>query len=91
MNDIIQHEENRLLNIEAAAQALAEATAIEEVTDSRNYAEAVRLVAKQAKAGLEVQNQATDLKLRAERRGGEMLVSIERESGKQTSSTLMEN
>jgi hypothetical protein len=77
-NDIIRFEERRLLNIEAALQLLAEAKTIEEVTEIRSYAEAVRLVARQAKAGLEAQNQAAELKLRAERRAGEMLATMER-------------
>jgi len=76
--DIIRYEEKRLLNIEAAAQLLADARTIQEVAEVRNYAEAVRLVARQAKAGLEVQNQAAEIKLRAERRAGEMLAEIER-------------
>jgi hypothetical protein len=76
--EIMKHEEHRLLNIEAASQLLAEANTIEEVTEIRNYAEAVRLVARQAKAGLQVQNQAAEIKLRAERRAGEMLASIKR-------------
>lgn len=76
--DIIQYEQNRLLNIEAAVKLLAEARDIREVTEIRNYAEAVRLVARQAKAGLQAQNEAAELKLRAERRAGEMLAAIER-------------
>lgn len=86
--DIVQYEEKRLLNIEAAAQLLIDARSIEEVAEVRNYAEAVRLVAKQAKAGLQVQNEAAELKLRAERRAGEMLAVIERTSGGNASSFL---
>ena len=78
VTDIIQYEQSRLLNIEAATLLLAEAREIQEVTEIRNYAEAVRIVAKQAKAGLEAQNQAAELKLRAERRAGEMLASMDR-------------
>ena len=73
---IVQYEEQRLSTIEAATRLLAEAKTIEEVAEVRNYAEAVRLVARQAKAGLGAQNQAAELKLRAERRGGEMLEQL---------------
>lgn len=86
MTDLVLFENKRLVNIEAAKQLLYEARDIQEVTSIRDYAEAVRLVARQAKAGLEVQNEAAEIKLRAERRAGEMLASIDRESGKQTSS-----
>ncbi len=92
MHDLaIRHEETRLLNIDAAKQLLADALNIQDVTEIRDYAEAVRLVARQAKAGLEAQNQAAEIKLWAERRGGEMLASIERQRGEQTSSIARTN
>ena len=78
MTDIIQFESHRLRNVEAAIQLLEEAKTIEEVTHIRDYAEAVRLVARQAKVGLRAQNEAAEIKLRAERRAGEMLAQIPR-------------
>lgn len=42
----------------------------------RDKAEALRLYTKQAKHGLEMQNQCAELKLRSERKGGELLPGI---------------
>jgi hypothetical protein len=78
MTDIIQFENKRLLNIEAACQLLTEAKTIEEVAAIRNHAEVVRVYAQQVKAGLQAQNEAAEIKIRAERRAGEMLAAIER-------------
>ncbi len=47
---------------------LAKAETLEEITDIRSRAEAVRVWAKSAAMGLEAQNRAAELKLRAERK-----------------------
>ena len=47
-------------------------------------AEAIRKYAAVSGAGLDVQNGGAELKLRAERKGGELCLEIEREPGKRT-------
>jgi len=56
-----------------AKHAIAECKTIDEVKDIRDRAEALRQYAKQAHESLEVQNDIAEIKLRAERRAGEML------------------
>ena len=63
----------QLVRFEAARRALAEARTIDEVKDVRDKAEALRLYMKQAGQGLEMQNGVAEIKLRAERRAGELL------------------
>jgi len=53
--------------------ALAEAHRIDEVKQIRDQAEAMRQYIKQQKGSLVMQNQAAEIKIRAERRAGEML------------------
>lgn len=48
----------------------------------RAIAEALKAYAKQAKEGLKAQNDIAEIKIRAERRMGEMLKDVEREPGK---------
>jgi hypothetical protein len=56
-----------------AYTALARATKLADVVSIRDQAEAVRVVCAKAKASLAVQNQATELRLRAERKAGQLL------------------
>jgi phage N-6-adenine-methyltransferase len=62
-----------LVRFDAARHALAEARSVDEVKDVRDRAEALRLYMKQAGHGLEMQNDVAEIKLRAERRAGELL------------------
>ena len=52
---------------------------MEEVSPIRDIAEAARTYARAAKLGLEAQNHATEIKLRAERKAGELLGELERD------------
>ena len=79
--------DNVLMKFDVARQAIAEATSIDEVKQIRDKAEAVRLYVKQQGESLEMQNEIATIKLRAERKAGELLAEIERvENGKSPSS-----
>lgn len=72
---------NLLITLDAAKQALTQASSLADVLDIRDKAEAVRVYAKAASQSLELQNRAAEIKLRAERRAGEILKKIEKDKG----------
>lgn len=57
---------------EAAKVAIAKCARLDEVKDIRDRMEALKAYAKQAREGLEVQNNIAEVKIRAERRIGEL-------------------
>jgi hypothetical protein len=59
-----------------AGQALAEARSFEEIKEIRDKAEAVRKYAQSASLGLDIQNRAAEVKLRAERQAGRLLAEM---------------
>ncbi len=65
--------QTRLINFDRAREALALAHSIDEVKQIRDQASALLAYIKQQKGSFEMQNQAAEIKLRAERRAGEML------------------
>lgn len=65
--------ETDLIYLTQAQQALAKLTTVEDVKEVRDRAEALRIYVRRSKKGIEMQNQAAEVKLRAERRGGEIL------------------
>lgn len=68
--------------ISAAKSALAKASTIDDVKEIRDKAEAIRMYVRAAGESLQVQNAAADIKLRAERKAGEMLSAMELKPGK---------
>lgn len=70
-----------LQRLEEACRLLAEARSIDEVKAIRDMAEAARVYARQAQLGLNAQNHAAEIKLRAERRAGELLAEMPKRDG----------
>ena len=66
-----------LEKLSQARQWLSEAKTLEDVKHIANIAEAARVYARAAKLGLEAQNEAAEIKLRAERMAGEMLAQLD--------------
>jgi hypothetical protein len=62
-----------LTRLETACRLLAEARSVDEVRSIRDVAEAARVHACEVRLGLEAQNDAAEIKLRAEQRLGELL------------------
>jgi N6-adenosine-specific RNA methylase IME4 len=61
--------------LSSAALMLAEVESVDEAKHIRDKAEALRVYARQAGMGLETQNRCAELKLRAERKAGELLAA----------------
>lgn len=78
---------NPLATLDKARMLLEKATKIDEVKEIRDKAEALRMYAKEQRMGLEAQNYCAEIKIRAERRAGELLKKIPKESGKRTDLT----
>ncbi len=70
-----------LSRIGNAKAALSQAKNLSDVLEIRDKAEAIRVYIKAAGEGLEVQNQAAEIKLRAERKAGELLAGMEKHNG----------
>lgn len=75
------HQSHSLAVLDKFRALLAKAETLEEVTDLRSKADAVRVWAKSAAMGLEAQNRAAELKLRAERKAGELLANLNLRGG----------
>jgi len=78
---IVKPTESPLARLELACRLLAEARSLDEVKVVVDLAEAARVYARQARLGLEAQNDAAELRLRAERRAGELLATMEKHAG----------
>lgn len=70
-----------LTNFDAMRQAITAAVRVDEVKDIRDKAEAMRLYYRQVNEGLEAQNEVAEIKIRAERRIGELLKGAELNKG----------
>ena len=69
-----------LVKLDQARQLLAALQNVDEVKAIRDQAEAMRVYARQAGLGLDAQNHAAEIKLRAERRAGELLRDMEKQA-----------
>ena len=79
---LVASQANELSILQRAARdALAAATTIEDVREIHDQAEAARVYARSAAMGLEVQNHAAEIKLRAERKAGEFVGADESPRG----------
>src|SRR5579859_5981135 len=76
-----QVHHSSLARMETACRLLAEARSIDEVKTIRDKAEAARIYARQVQLGLEAQNDAAEIKLRAERLLGELLAGLDLQDG----------
>jgi len=70
-----------LSRVTDAKRSLAEARDLPEVLDVRDKAAAIHTYVKTIGESLEVQNAAAEIKLRAERKAGEMLAAMEKNEG----------
>ena len=71
----------QLAHFRKAKRELALVTRIDEVKEIRDKAEALRAYSKQAGESLEMQNNCAEIKIRAERRAGELLQEIDKNRG----------
>jgi len=72
---------NYLVHFDKARQELELAASLDEVRDIRNKAEALRIYLKQAGESLAMQNRCAEIKIRAERKAGEILQETGRKRG----------
>jgi N6-adenosine-specific RNA methylase IME4 len=73
--------ETSIEKLTIARQKLAEAKTLDDIVHIRDIAEAARVYAQAAKLGLESQNEAAEIKIRAERKAGEMLKQMPKQDG----------
>lgn len=80
MSNLVVHSEadRRLSVLHGAIDALARCTTLNEAKGIADKAAAAVVWARKAKLGLEAQNHAAEIKIRAERRAGEILADLER-------------
>ena len=70
-----------LIKFDEARRAVELASSVDEVKSIRDKAEAMRAYAKQAHLSLGMQNKCAEIRIRCERRGGELLAEMEKNTG----------
>ena len=78
---VIEGKEVALLNVEKAQQILSECKNVDEVKDIRDRAVAVATYLRVKKASTQARDDAFEIALRAERRMGQMLAEVEKNTG----------
>jgi hypothetical protein len=73
---MVARPNSELIAIEQASLALEQAKTLDEIKEIRDKAEAVRKYAQSAALGLNAQNHAAEVKLRAERKAGQLLARL---------------
>jgi hypothetical protein len=81
--------ETALSRVTDAKRSLAEARDLPEVLDVRDKAAAIHIYVKTIGESLEVQNAAAEIKLRAERKAGEMLAAMELQKNQHTAGNIV--
>lgn len=81
----------QLISFDRMNRQLALATDIDEIKELRDKAEVLRLYAKKAGEGLKQQNQCAEIKIRAERRCGELLPNKIKHGGDRKSKSRLVN
>lgn len=84
---MIASQSRELMLLDQAERILAEAKTFDEVKEIRDKAEAARTYVKATKLGLELQNRAAEIKLRAERKAGQFLMKLTLHGGDRRSKT----
>lgn len=84
---MIASQSRELVLLDQADRLLAESKTFEEVKSIRDKAEAARTYVKAAQLGLELQNRAAEIKLRAERKAGKFLTNLSLRGGDRRSKT----
>lgn len=74
-------EHQSIVKLDQASRMLAEIHSVDDARGIVDLAEAARVYARQVGLGLEAQNHAAEVKLRAQRRGGEILQQMEKNGG----------
>jgi hypothetical protein len=82
---------DELTVLRKASQALAQAKTLDEIKLVRDKAEAARKYAQSAAMGLQIQNYAAELKLRAERKAGKILAELPLRGGDRKSNSRDES
>lgn len=78
---MVTHNTRQLAVLDEVSRMLAAATSLDEIRIIRDKAEAARTYVKAAKLGLDLQNRAAEVKLRAERKAGSLLRSLKLRGG----------
>jgi len=79
--NMVARAPRELAVLDQASRVLAEAQSIDEIKSIRDKAEAARTYVRAARLGLELQNRAAEVKLRAERKAGQFLRSLKLRGG----------
>ena len=80
-----------LISLDHARRLFRDATSFEEILEVRDYAETIRQYAENVARCVEMQNQATEVRLRAERAAGLYLRRLHLRGGKRCSNSHAES